>query len=252
MNTTITTILSVIAGGIITYLIAKWQMKKNRIDHYFINSYDIGKGLTDMFPEFKLHYGNEVLSNNVRVLQGGFMNTGRNDIGEDDKQTFFSLILPERCCVKAVQLSPLVNGLCVNSNINENEKNKIVFSVDGLFKSDECFDYSAIIEVPDNIGDLENSLCFDHRILNTERISNVFIGQTKRKDRRRAKWISIILIVVAVIVLIWFYYRIKKEFSCIDYVLGSSYLVSLVLCIIWQYGGKKGHINDVLSSLAHK
>ena len=77
-------------------------------------------------------------------------------------------------------------------------------------------------------------------------------GQTQRKDRRRAKWISIILIVIAVIVLIWFYYRIKKEFSCIDYVLGASYLVSLVLCIIWQYGGKKGHINDVLSSLVHK
>lgn len=251
-TTSIATIISIIASGVIAYLIARWQMKKKQIDHYFINSFDIGKGLTDVFPEFQLHYGDEVLSKNVRVLQGGFMNTGRNDIGEDGKQTFFSLILPEGCSVKAVKLSPLVNGLNVNSSINENEKNKIVFSVDGLFKSDECFDYSAIIEVPENMGDIENGIGFDHRILNTEKINIVFIGQTQRKDRRLTKWISIFLIVAAVIVFIWLYYRMKKEFSVIDYVFGSLYLFSTVACLIWQFGGRKGHINNVLGSIAHK
>lgn len=249
------TIISVvlgIAGIIATYFFTKLQMKKNRIDHYYINSFDIGKGLTDMFPEFQLHFGDEVLSNNVKVLQGGFMNTGRNDIGENGKQTLFSLILPEGCCVKAIKQSPLVNGLVVSSGIDENEKNKIVFSIDGLFKTDECFDYSAIIEVPDNMGDMGNGLSFDHRILNTEKISNVFIGQTQRKDRRLANRISIFLLFVAVIAITCFYCRIKKEFSVADYVLGSLYLISTVACIIWQFGGRKGHINNVLGSIAHK
>ena len=49
----ITAIISIIAGAIISYFIAKWQMKKNKIVHFSINSYDIGKGLSDEFPEFK-------------------------------------------------------------------------------------------------------------------------------------------------------------------------------------------------------
>ena len=75
-----TTILSIIVSSIITFFIAKWQMKKNKIVHFSVNSYDIGKGLSNEFPDFQLHYGGEDLTDNVMVLKGGFMNTGRNDI----------------------------------------------------------------------------------------------------------------------------------------------------------------------------
>ena len=148
-TTSIATIISIIASGVIAYLIARWQMKKNQIDHYFINSYDIGKGLTDDFPDFALHYGYEVLSNNVMVLQGGFMNTGRNDIGERDKKTEIKLVLPEGCAVKAVKVSPSVNGLkvCIEDSqrIEEKKRNdELCFEIDGVMKSKEWFNYIAI------------------------------------------------------------------------------------------------------------
>lgn len=167
-------IISIIATAIVSVLIAIWQMKKNRIDHYFINSYDIGKGLTDVFPEFQLHYGNEVLSKNVKVLQGRFTNSGRKDIGENDKQEKITMVLPEGCVLKDVKLSPIESGLVVeHAKMDEYKKgiikkNEIVFRVMGLFKSKESFEYSAIIEVPENLPDITNNVRFQHRIANTD------------------------------------------------------------------------------------
>ena len=48
-----TTILSIIVSSIIAFFIAKWQMKKNKIVHFSVNSYDIGKGLSNEFPDFQ-------------------------------------------------------------------------------------------------------------------------------------------------------------------------------------------------------
>ena len=61
-------VISVVAGAIIAFLIAKWQMRRNKIIHYTLNSYDIGKGLSDEFPEFELHYNNRKIEGNLRVL----------------------------------------------------------------------------------------------------------------------------------------------------------------------------------------
>ena len=84
----LTSIIFSLLGIIASYIFAKWQMTKNKIVHFSINSYDIGKGLSDEFPDFKLLFGEDVLVDNVMVLKGGFMNTGKNDInsfkGEND------------------------------------------------------------------------------------------------------------------------------------------------------------------------
>lgn len=188
-------IISIIISGIIAFLIAKWQMKKNRIDHYIINSYNIGKGLTDDFPEFQLHYGEEVLSDNVKVIQGGFINTGRNDIGDDGKHIDIKLLLPDGCLVKAVKINPLVSGLAVQQVVDKNVINNIaVFSIDGVFKTDECFEYKIIADVPENIENVEDKLSFEHRIKNTKDIQNVFVGRFQKMSRirRRFKWIFFI------------------------------------------------------------
>ena len=102
----LTTIIFFVLGLIASYYIARWQMKKNRIVHFSINSYDIGKGLINEFPEFQLHYDGKVLANNVMVLKGGFMNTGRNDIDALKGDSDLKLILPEECAVKTVKVLP--------------------------------------------------------------------------------------------------------------------------------------------------
>jgi len=181
---TIISIVLGIAGIMATIIFTMLQMKKRKIDHYFINSYDVGKGLTDVFPEFQLHYGNEVLSKNVKVLQGGFMNTGRNDIGDNGKKTSFKLILPSGCIVKNAKVSPKDNGLKVNCPIkNEDswiieqkrEENELSFEIDGIMKSKEWFNYIAIVETPNGMGDLYKQLRLDHRIKDTT-IKHIYLG----------------------------------------------------------------------------
>jgi hypothetical protein len=179
-------VISVVAGAIIAFLIAKWQMRKNKIVHFTINSYDIGKGLHDVFPEFELRYSGDSLSNEVRVLKGGFINVGYNDIDALNGKSDIKMILPKKCIVKAIKIPSLANGLKVNVTVDNDNKNEVLWGIDGIFISDEYFEYTAIVEVPGNIGDLDATLSFQHRIKNTKEIQNTYVGQVhKNKEGRK-------------------------------------------------------------------
>ncbi len=178
----VTTIISIILSAIIAFFIAKWQMKKNKIVHFSINSYDIGKGLSNEFPEFQLHFGGEGLADNVMVLKGGFMNTGRNDINALKGDADIKIILPEECRVKAVKVLPSTEDLIVTAN--KDKENIINFGISELFKTNEYFKYTAIVETSGEIEYLYDKLDFQHRILNTEKIRNTHIGQQINRIRR--------------------------------------------------------------------
>lgn len=251
-------IISIVATAIVSVLIARWQMKKNQIDHYFINSYDIGKGLTDDFPEFQLHYGNEVLTNDVKVLKGGFINTGRNDIGENGKRTEIKMLLPEGCIVKDVKVFPLERGLVVNQFKCEYEKkNEIVFCIDGLFKSDECFSYSAIIEAPTENKLLYDELKFEHRIKNTKEIQSYYVGLYDSNMDAVTSWIGIAIVLVAFIfgVYFMFNYRIVLIngglFSLSDFRLSWRKVLFVFMYIFCMYSLAKPMFNGVFGREAH-
>lgn len=184
----VTTIISIVLSAIIAFFIAKWQMKKNKIVHFSINSYDIGKGLSNEFPEFQLHFGGEGLADNVMVLKGGFMNTGRNDINALKGDADIKIILPEGCRIKAVKVLPSTDDLIVNAN--QDKENVINFGIRELFKSNEYFKYTAIIETTKEIEDIFDNLKFQHRILNTEKIQDTYIGlQREYRKYRRVKMV---------------------------------------------------------------
>lgn len=187
-------VISIVAGAIIAFLIAKWQMKKNKIVHFTINSYDIGKGLHDVFPEFELQYLGDTLSNEVRVLRGGFINVGYNDIDALNGKSDIKMLLPKNCSVKAIKIPSLANGLKVNVTVDNDNKNVVLWGIDGIFISDEHFEYIAIVEVPENIGDLDATLAFQHRIKNTKEIQNTYVGQVhkNKEDRKLFRRASII------------------------------------------------------------
>lgn len=182
----INSLFSIVAGAIIAYLIARWQMKKNKIVHFSINSYDIGKGLSDEFSEFSIHYGKENLINNVQVLKGGFMNVGKNDINALNGKDDIKIVLPKDCHIKAINVKPSTKDLKVCATKNEQENNTINFGVcSDILKSDEYFEYTAIVETNKEINNLHDKLGFHHRILNTAPIQNTFIGELKRYRKIR-------------------------------------------------------------------
>ena len=179
------TIALFLVGLIASYYIAKWQMRKNKIVHFSINSYDIGKGLSDEFPAFKLNYDGEDLSSDVIVLKGGFMNCGRSDIAGLNGERDIKIVFPEECKVKAVIVSPSEEELLVSANIDNNKDNILNFGISEVFKSDEFFKYSAIVETSKEIQELHNKLKFQHRILNTDKIRNTYIGLQRDKFKKR-------------------------------------------------------------------
>jgi len=205
-----TTILSIIASSIIAFFIAKWQMKKNKIVHFSVNSYDIGKGLSNEFPDFQLHYGGEDLTDNVMVLKGGFMNTGRNDIDALKGDSDIKLILPEECVVKTVKVLPSTQELHINTDIKGNIIN---FGICDDLRADEFFKYTAIVETSEEIDNLHDKLSFRHRIRNTEKIRGTYIGQQRSLFKRKFyKWVIFIYLITCAISLVLSLYQ-KMDFN---------------------------------------
>lgn len=194
----VATILSVIASSIIAFFIAKWQMKKNKIVHFSINSYDIGKGLSNEFPEFRLNYNDDTLSDNVMVLKGGFMNIGRNDINALNEIDDIKLILPERCSVKAVKILSATEDLKVNITFNNNVIN---LGICEILKSDEYFKYIVIVEIGEEIKNLYDRIKFNHRILNTDKIRNVYIKETE--ESKKSKIFKMVFIPMMIITILF-------------------------------------------------
>ena len=179
----VTAIISIIVGAIISYFIAKWQMKKNKIAHFSINSYDIGKGLSDEFPDFKLHFAGDALADNVMVLKGGFMNTGRNDIDGLKGDSDIKMILPEECKIKAITVSSSTEGLIVTAAKDDEKDNILNFGISDIFKTDEYFKYTAIVETSKEYKDIYETIEYQHRIKDTETIKDTHIGEFSKTKK---------------------------------------------------------------------
>ncbi len=170
MNAVVITIISIIASAVISFLIARWQMRRKKIVHFFVNSYEIGKGLSIEFPEFQLTYKGEGLSDNVCVIKGGIMNIGKKDIDGLKGESDIIMNLPQGCNVRALKVHPSNENLWIQSGFSGNT---IDFGIKELFVSDEYFDYTAIVENIDNPQNIK----FSHRIKDTKKeIENIVVG----------------------------------------------------------------------------
>ena len=189
-------LISAFIGGLITYLVALWQIRKNRIEHFTINSYEVGKGLSNVFKDFHLEYQNNKLIDNVMVLKGGFINT-RKDI---EKEIQFDLILPKGCNVKDVKITSKSNSNLeiktdhpVFDKKNNVEKENIVrFTITNhKFLKNNYFEYSVIVETKEDISDLSKEIEFDHYLTHTTKIKNYNIRQRDKSNKRKVNDILI-------------------------------------------------------------
>ena len=186
METILSIIISTIIAIAVTWYFTKKQMKKNEISHFSINLYNVGKGLHNEFPKFKLTYDEKEMSDEVMVLKGGFINSGRNDITGLKNDSDINIILPDGCCLKEVQLRRLSSDLSVKACVNSNATNIINFGIDEKFMSGESFEYAAIIELTKVVKSLQRNIEFKHRIPNTSKIRNEYIiGQHTQHELLR-------------------------------------------------------------------
>jgi len=160
------TLFSAIIAVAVTRYYYKKQIKKKEITHFLIKSYDIGKGLREVFPDFKISYNNDELAKYVRVYEGYFKNTGYNDVS-DNENIAIKMIFPQNCVVKAVKVRPLSRDLIVESTIGKNI-NEVQFVIGKLLKTKQSFEYTAIVESSENVSDSSGDLMFSHMLPDTD------------------------------------------------------------------------------------
>ena len=196
----------------IGWLWHKQQTKKNEITHFSINSYDVGKGLHDEFPNFQLYYQGKELQNEVQVLKGGFINTGRDIIGLTGESDIH-IILPKGCNVRDIKVQKLNDELLVNTKSNiDSRLNVIDFGIEDKLLHKEGFNYTAIIETNDLVEPLHKKLEIKHRIPNTT-IKQEFIGQGNQAEANRNLGVLICLFgLISFCISVFFLYQEKVQY----------------------------------------
>lgn len=211
-------------------------MSRKKIVHFFINSYDIGKGLSLEFPEFRLTFNGEVLSNNVCVIKGGLMNVGVKDIDGLKGKSDITMILPQGCNVKALKVLPSNEKLCIQTEFCDNT---IDFGINELFVTDEYFEYNAIVEKIDNPHDIR----FSHRIKDTKNeIEDIFIGSDfTKQDSAYLRSITTVLsaFVFPGGVIWWGYFEYGKLFYLINNSCVSFNLICIISIFLFYQGNRQ-------------
>ena len=165
MDNILLTIISVVIGIIATHYYTKKQMAKNQISHFAIRSFNLAKGMREIFPDFQMVYQGKSLTKYARVCQGCFRNTGNKDIHNNDGLDF-SLIFPEEYVVKAIKVFPSTDDLIIHTQIDENS-NKVNFVINELIRTGEEFKYTVILESSEYLGNPFGHLSFSNRIPDT-------------------------------------------------------------------------------------
>lgn len=180
---------------IITLLIGwlwnRKQTKNKEITHFSKSSYDIGKGLSDDFPEFQLQFDGNIITGDMKVLKGGFLNTGNKDIAELDQKPI-QLLLPDGCIVKACKVSSLSKDFGVDFSISNSKTVDFKIS-DGVLKKNDFFEYTAIVETPRQIKSLRDEIKVGPRKADLD-YKYIFLG---REDKSIFKWPAVRVFIAA-------------------------------------------------------
>lgn len=131
MNSFIYFIIGVLATIIVGWLFYYLTTRRNKITHRTNNCLDIGKGLTESYPDYHLLYKDKEIKNNVMILEGTFTNTGRDISITNDR--IIILKLPEECTYLDSNIVSSSDGLSVFVVKNEEVKAQLQNLVTGDF-----------------------------------------------------------------------------------------------------------------------
>ena len=164
--TIILAVLGIIATIIVTHYYTKKQMAKNQISHFAIQTYNLGRGVKEVFPEFLMMYNGMALEKYTRFCEGRFKNTGNKDIHGND-ELGFSLIFPDHYSIKAIDVTATTEELTIRHEIDKERNNIIHFFFKNLLRTGEEFKYSVLLDSSENDNNPFGKLRFSNRIPDT-------------------------------------------------------------------------------------
>lgn len=189
--------LLAIAGIVATTVFGVWaiafafRLSRNvRITYALDQLIALTRDITQNFPDLGVTFRGEPVSENLVLLKGYFINTGRRDISPDMIEDRISVNLPsefEWVQCKVVESSPSLRASATKCN-----EQRIEFEV-GLWKRKEYLKFEALAKVPvleaDDIPDggpgvrLRGALSFAHRITDSKRIEQTRVPRSSKLRR---------------------------------------------------------------------
>ena len=213
-NTTILSILGVAvsvlfgAWGIFLSIRNRYPGRITYVKEQTIELFDsIGKNL----PDLSITYKNQKVKENLVLINGAFLNTGKIDISPSLAETPITMSLPKE--FKWLTAKVVSTSKDLTAKLDFKDENNVILTP-SLFRCGEYIRIQALAEVPMPIDNedtskeikmgkhLEKALSFTHRIMNTRKID-----QRKINDQdvyKKAKRSSIILLsasIAAILVL---------------------------------------------------
>ena len=204
INWTILGFAGTIFFGILTVIFGVKAIRKPKIKHFEINSYEIGEGLMKEFPDLNISYGGTLIKNNFTVLKGGFISSGKDITGDN---IWVEMTLPTGCKIIGRNIKTSDEYLKVTPTIDHN---RVHFDIGTQFLHNDIFIYSLIVESTEKKDDLFDCLSFKHRLKDSPKIKNYGFVYIMSKQEYRVCLISWVILNIFVFSL---YYYYKLPFS---------------------------------------
>lgn len=169
------------------------------------------------FDDLLVTYSGNPVTENLVLLNGAFINSGRTDISPSMVEQPITVSLPEGYC--------WLLGKVVASNAEANLEivNDQSFEIrTGLFRCGEFVKFHALARLPDVNSDLSNSkelmknITFSHRITNTKEVKSMELDDPKKSSanlKRRIWPFSIFLAVTIGMIVFVIYTGLPKRLS---------------------------------------
>ncbi len=184
----------------------------------FIKEQSIGlfDAIAKDLPELSIKYKNSPVSQNLVLLKGALLNSGKLDISPSTIEKPLTVKLPKDYLWLEANIVDTSNN--VNASIAINSGNELHIDI-GLFRCAEFIRFQALAEVPvknkdKNLGhselgnNLESAMKFMHRIANTGKVTRAKVEEVDRKKTiRRIIIPTIVGIIGAISIASLFYFK---------------------------------------------
>ena len=184
--------------GIIIAIRNRYPGRITYVKEQTIELFDaIGKNL----PDLAVMYKNQTIKQNLVLINGAFLNTGKIDISSAMTEVPITLSLPEG--FKWITAKVVSTSKEVKASIDIKDENNIILE-HSLFRCKEYIRFQALAEVPMTTEDennekktkmgnhLEDALSFSHRIMNTKKIDQRKISEQEVYKRRKKLYLRIL------------------------------------------------------------
>jgi len=220
-----------ILGIVVTAGLGAWALRLSyrarypgKITYIHESRISLFDSIVRNLPELTVLHHGAPIEENVVLLKGNFLNTGTKDVTEQMIYEPLTAALPDGHKWLSGQVT--ASSRAATAYIDSNDERVLTFAFNFL-RSDEYIKFEGLVEVPSTAKRGDLSLCFDHGIVDTQKVGRAVTGESAYD-----------------VVLAFFLTTAALFFFVAVGILGGE-LLSPTTEIIYQVSNEQGNLVDV-------